>query len=286
MPIHTQVIHSWTEFNEQIFEGSWRENIQRYRFNAVFRGLTNAEHPLLTSLNRLNHPPELTASIEKMLLVSFKRYAHRDAVEGTSDWNWLALAQHHGLPSRLLDWTYSPYVALHFAVGEVPNPNTDGAVWRVDDKSAHQHLPQSFASKVQEEGYNIISVDVLKETANTLTEFDRLGEETFALFFEPPSLTERIINQSALFSVLSNPTEVFDEWLERRNIAHTKFVIPGGLKWEFRDKLDILNINERVLFPGMDGLSRWLKRYYSRAESLRPVDGSQGIADPISNVDE
>ena len=87
---------------------------------------------------------------------------------------------------------------------------------------------------------------------------------TFVVFFEPPSLDERIVNQFALFSL--------DVAARRRastpgSLEHPRpcrrIIIPAGLKWEVRDKLDQANITERVLFPGLDGLSRWLTRYYS-----------------------
>jgi hypothetical protein len=54
-----------------------------------------------------------------------------------------------------------------------------------------------------------------------------------------------------------------DEWLEPRPELARRLVIPGELKWEVRDKLDQANLTERVLFPGLDGLSRWLARYYA-----------------------
>jgi hypothetical protein len=82
-------------------------------------------------------------------------------------------------------------------------------------------------------------------------------------FLEPPSLDERIINQFALFSLLSGPATRFDTWLESHPQAWRKIEVPAELKWEIRDKLDQANITERVLYPGLDGLSRWLKRYYT-----------------------
>jgi hypothetical protein len=95
----------------------------------------------------------------------------------------------------------------------------------------------------------------------SLRAFDRLGRRPFVVFLEPPSLDPRIVNQFALFSLMSSPRATLDEWLATHNVAR-QIRVPAALKWEIRDKLDQLNINERVLFPGLDGLSRWLTRYY------------------------
>jgi hypothetical protein len=76
-------------------------------------------------------------------------------------------------------------------------------------------------------------------------------------------LDDRIVNQFALFSLMSSPTAALDEWLRGHpKLAHP-VIIPASLKWEIRDKLDQANISERVLFPGLDGLCKLLKRYYS-----------------------
>jgi hypothetical protein len=104
---------------------------------------------------------------------------------------------------------------------------------------------------------------MLSRVAQTLAEFDRLADEPFCVFLDPPSLDERIVNQFAAFSMLSSPTAILNEWLIDKPELYRRIVIPAELKWEIRDKLDQMNITERMLFPGLDGLSQYLKRYYS-----------------------
>jgi hypothetical protein len=71
------------------------------------------------------------------------------------------------------------------------------------------------------------------------------------------------VNQYALFSVVSPAEARLDDWLEQHPDLGGRILIPAELKWEVRDKLDQANITERVLFPGLDGISRWLARYYT-----------------------
>ena len=103
---------------------------------------------------------------------------------------------------------------------------------------------------------------MLGRAADTLADFDGLAAGEFVLFFEPPSLDERIVNQFALFSLMSSPTARLDEWLAAHPDCFRRIILPADLKWEVRDKLDQANVTERVLFPGLDGLARWLTRYY------------------------
>jgi hypothetical protein len=91
------------------------------------------------------------------------------------------------------------------------------------------------------------------------------------VFLEPPSLDRRIVNQFALFSLMSSPRATLDDWLARRPGIVRRILIPASMKWEIRDKLDQANVNERVLFPGLDGLSRWLTRYYWRKPARSPA---------------
>jgi hypothetical protein len=103
---------------------------------------------------------------------------------------------------------------------------------------------------------------MLAEAAPDLGDLEQYGGREFVLFVEPPSFDARIVNQYALFSVVSRAETKLDDWIAKHEDIALRVVIPAELKWEVRDKLDQANITERVLFPGLDGISRWLARYY------------------------
>lgn len=250
---------SWNALNDYLYADSWQEPLSRFRSGFAFRGMANAAQDLSTSLMRLQGSVE---HLERALLRTFRRYAQGNVVPGDSVWNWLAVAQHHGLPTRLLDWTYSPYVALHFVTDNLDCYEHDGVVWMLDYVRAKEYLPAVLQQILGDEGADVFTVEMLSQSADSLERFDRLAEEPFLTCFEPPSLDERIINQYALFSLMSSPTAHLDTWLRAYPHLARRIIIPAALKWEIRDKLDQANITERVLFPGLDGLSRWLSRYY------------------------
>ena len=261
-------VTSWNELNERLYEESWQEGLGRFRSNFAFRGMTDAAHDLRTSLMRLGDGFE---KLETPLLRTFRRYAYRYASFEDLTWNWLALAQHHSLPTRMLDWTYSPYVALHFATEDLNAYDTDGVIWCVDYVQTNAFLPESLQNMLVEEGANVFTAEMLHTTAGSLADLDALTEEPFVLFFEPPSLDDRIVNQFALFALMSDPSVRLDRWLRDRPDLWRRIVIPAALKSEVRDKLDQANVTERVLFPGLDGLSRWLQRYYTPKRPAEPT---------------
>ena len=251
-------IESWSELQETLFAESWNASIARFRSNNVFRGVPRVTHALDTSLQTGGF-----VTHEKHLLTSFRKYALRSAVHGDWVWHWLSLAKHHGLPTRLLDWTYSPYVAMHFATHDVHDFDQDGAIWCVDYSVTNELLPRPLKKILEHDGANIFTTEMLNRVAATLDDFDAMGKDDFVLFFEPPSLDERIVNQFALFSLPSSARLPLEDLLHSREATYRRIIIPAGLKWEIRDKLDQANITERVLFPGLDGLSQWLKRYFT-----------------------
>jgi len=255
--LHAQ---SWNQLHDWLFEDAWDDQIGRYRSRCAFRGMSNVNYALETALIRLGGNFE---QLEHHLLRNFKKYAHRSAVKRDSIWEWLAVAQHYGLPTRLMDWTYSPFVAMHFATASVDEMDKDGVIWAVNYVKTHRMLPEILRLDLQAEGANIFTVEMLSKQIASLAELANLSDTCVVLFFEPPSMDDRIVNQYALFSIMSDPKEIMDSWLSNYPDLYRKIIIPKELKWEIRDKLDQANITERVLFPGLGGLSRWLRRHYS-----------------------
>ena len=256
---------SWANAIELLYENSWQQHLQRYRSNFVFRGLSDEVYDLKTSLTRLGGS---FWELEGALLRNFSKYSELgDADRHYSDWKWLTLGQQHGLPTRLLDWTYSPFVALHFATANIQNSHRDGVVWCVDFMKVHNEIPDILKAQQLRAKSNAFTVGMLDTAAKEIHNFDALAEEPFAVFFEPPSMSERIVNQFALFSVMSDPRISIDSWLDSRTDVCRRIIIPKEIKGEIRDKLDQANITERVLFPGLDGMATWLKRHYSPKEN-------------------
>jgi hypothetical protein len=251
---------SWQDALDHLYADSWQPRLKRFRSPLAFRGVARAHHGLRSGLTRIGEDP---AAIERHLLRNFIKYAEeRPDARHDSVWHWLALAQHHGLPSRMLDWTYSPLVALHF-VTELPTAfEEDGVVWCVDYHGARQSLPARLRDVLDREASDVFTPELLADAVRSLDELRAVSDEPALLFLEPPSLDQRIVTQYALFSLLTHADADMQHWVERYPHLCKRVLIPAAIKWEIRDKLDQANVTERVLYPGLDGLCRWLRRYY------------------------
>ncbi|MCX2739073.1 FRG domain-containing protein [Pontibacter anaerobius] len=256
------VVKSWAELQEALFNNSWDDKINRFRSSFVYRGTWSKSFDLGTSIMRIGPKYE---ELEPHLLRNFRKYAYSNSTPGDSIWNWLAVAQHHGLPTRLLDWTYSPYVALHFATANLNHYDKDGCVWCINYVKSSEHLPSTLRNALQEEGSNVFTPEMLEPAAPSFKALKSFQEEEYVVFLEPPSLDARIVHQYALFSMMSDVKAELSMWLQQHPDLYFRVIIPKELKWEIRDKLDQANITERVLLPGLSGLSQWLTRHYTHS---------------------
>ena len=237
----------------------------RYRDSGVYRGGANAEWPLLTSLDTLGGvaPAHGKADLEGHILRNFIRYSRPYfGASPVNDWEVLIAAQHHGLPTRLLDWTYSPMVAAHFATVE-GDKDADRAVWRLDWKAVHRFFQLPERALLIQDLEGVFGQDG-PFTPWTLFE-PRARERHFVCMIEPPSLDERIATQAATFTLCSDNRQPLDQFLEGIGLrsALTRFVIPARDARRLRDQLDLVSVDERRLFPDLDGLAAYLRRYYS-----------------------
>mmetsp|Transcript_523 Transcript_523/g.1302 ORF Transcript_523/g.1302 Transcript_523/m.1302 type:complete len:504 (-) Transcript_523:1693-3204(-) len=299
----TVIARTWPELLRSLDLNSWDSWRGSFQSPFVFRGLPNRAFRLMTSLQRLGHGIGSLAErdMEKAIIRSFRNYSHGALPPGSPLFEWLTLAQHHGCPTRMLDFSYSPLVALHFATSDPIYDDEDGVVWCVQPrkclaasktykelytewkKSAHDsywsvaridqvHSLLAFAYKLQGKDSDVpgFEGDNIGSSMKTLDRLEVLGDSL--VFMEAPALHQRVINQNHVFAFLSDSTKTTDQWLEQHQseCTHRKIVISKHLKQEVRQRLNNFAITERLLFPGLDGTSRWLKKFYTASTAAAP----------------
>jgi type I restriction enzyme M protein len=196
--------------------------------NAVYRGVKDKDFKLEPSIMRLGYSDEdELINAEKRLFKAFKQQAlpHLEYTP-KNDWEWLALAQHHGLPTRLLDWSRNPLVALYFAVEE--DSVTDSAIYVLTDRK------DSIGPDKIDSPLDLKAKDDVRR-------------------YTPDNLTPRIIAQNGLFTAHTNLMTAFTSQ------QMIKFIIPSGLRNKLKKQLSVYGINRFSIYPGLDGLSNHLK---------------------------
>jgi hypothetical protein len=236
----------------------------------LFRGVADYSFNLESSLERSVQ----SLHSENWLIREFQRSVHEYLpVEAhpSNKFEQLSLMQHHGVPTRLIDITKSPYVALYFAASQNfygENNIKDGAIF------AFLHFNLQLAS-IQ----NILKRSKFDFDVNWLNKFIKKDSNVFeqvfykhcddvALIVEPFKVNKRLYSQQGLF-LISNfrhkSTEQIIEQLLPKDLSDgsidgtlLKIRIRGELKMEILKRLDRMNINSSTLFPGIDGFSKYL----------------------------
>lgn len=249
---------------ELLTEQQYEASIKRYRSNYVYRGIPNVDFKLETSIKRNCKGKQ--KELEKVILRSFTKYAAiQDHHISNSVWKQLFIGQQHGLPTRLLDWTFSPTIALHFATsGEqlAFMDQHDAVFWKLDIGEMNSLLPKEYQDVLEKNKAYAFTVDLLDRMAADLDRYDEDMQGKSMVLIEPPSIDERIINQYAYFSIVPREITDIEGYIDANTNNTYKYIIDKDLKWRIRDVLDQMNVNERIVYPGLDGLSTWIKRMY------------------------
>jgi hypothetical protein len=226
------------------------EQKKSYRPDFIFRG-QRTDKPLLPRLARIA-PEGKLLNLEKLIFDEFRRMSHAHAdIDPKAKWDMLSLAQHHGLPTRLLDWTYSALAALWFAVEKEPKKN----------KGVAQNAVVFLLKTKPEDFINEESRESPFESPNTR-------------IYRPQVINRRIAAQAGVFTahqVKVNTKGRAEHLVALEDNTHfkdrlLKFVIPASTFVDLREQLDGCGMNRYSLFPDLDGLCRHLRwRYFERS---------------------
>lgn len=226
----------------------------------VFRGCADRAWGLQPSLLRTSSEPGQDESW-LMELFELRHGAFRDA-GSASGWELYALAQHYGLPTRLLDWSQMPSVGLHFATCEIDHYDVDGVVWIADFEAIHSRLPRLLKDRLHDpkRPFSFDDLADLVAAPPDLAQFSTPDHE-YGLFFQNPFTEKRIGAQRGLFSVMSSPGAALDDEVDSIGDCLKMVVIRKELKAEIRIRLDRDGHGEATFFPdNLDGLCRELRR--------------------------
>jgi len=211
----------------------------------LFRGEPKAGNPLYPSIGRRIADNVIggITPLEDELMFEFKRLATPLLINNlpSDDFEWLFLAQHYGLPTRLLDWTTNPLVGLFFAVEK--DDTFDAILYIVNTPYSDQYwlFDPRTADVIESEQIGISQM------------FPLLPKQKEVIFLRPKYTDQRYLNQKSVFSCQADPFMP----LELENL--TILEIKKEWKSELRRRLRTMGISHSYLYPGLEGISKEIK---------------------------
>ena len=252
---YSEDVYSWTQFAAIISEqkGRW-----------AYRGQRN-DWPLKTSLERVlvNWGIDLSEGpmIEKTIIRDFRRQyrGHDQSLVKTDTLYCLALMQHHGAPTRLLDCTYSPFVAAKFAIEA---GGKDAVIWCFDRRWCYEGVRKVIDDSLIRDR----DTDGLRNDSTFLPLYcDGENRQKFVFLENPFDLNEHLIIQQGVFLCPGDISTCFvaniqamDGFELKENVVKLRLKMDTDQAYEFASMLKSMNINSAALFPGLDGFANSL----------------------------
>ncbi len=227
-----------------------------------FRGQGDSTWELMPSLYR----PTENALFEREMFRDFKlRATAYMESKPDNDLQWLFIMQHHGLPTRLLDWSESHLCALYFAVADM-SQSKDAAVWILEPWSLNENTI-GFHSVPSGDHEGFLKYTLKYPKKEIVRELE--GEKPVAL--RPVSNTRRIVAQNGVFTIHGKETKSIDQIATESKQQHKgkevrleRLVIDGASRFRILKELFLAGITRSTLFPDLDGLSSEIRFRYSK----------------------
>ncbi|MBQ4811107.1 FRG domain-containing protein [Pseudoalteromonas luteoviolacea] len=258
-------IKDWADFERQLTHKHYRK--------WIFRGQSSFDWLLESSLSRAfaeannirssYSSPRSGMAInkrehEKVMIDRFRSNAHlylQHLPPGDDELSWLSIMQHHGAPTRLLDFSFSPYIALYFAL---ESGDGDAALYCINHNALAEADEEYFGK-----GKAIVHSRVM--------DGEEHKDDPCLYAFEPHFSNQRLLSQQGLFVAVNNLNYTHEESLTEYNYKDSdlvKFKIPARLRYSGIRLLHRMNITATNIYPGLDGFCQSLKK--------QPVFGLEG----------
>ena len=213
-----------------------------YGRNHLFRGLKKRAYLLIPKIGRSNYVQRCAGEAEQQL------FALQDLEEQTMNefikmsvphmdlrdmnpWDQWTIGQHHGLPTRFLDWTENPLIAAYFATEDATDYVAVCTIDRTQFNAGTDDIPDVFS----------------------------LPDGDVVILHVPSYINARIIAQKGVFTVHKNPTKPLDQTKINGDFCCVdQLIIPKAAIREFVKDLDWFGINRSFIYPGLDGLAYYL----------------------------
>lgn len=246
-------------------------SLRRFGKRPAWRGHSNAEWEIKPEVFRKIGKNEYD---ESYLINTFKTQAlsrHRKCPNADDYVGWLVLARHYGLPTRILDWSWSPLVAFYFAIQDNDQTNgKDGCLWAL--AAGKMNEAQSGQNAMFTPNSKDIQRFAKAAYGSVASEYLAKHSKHQSLAFVAPEIDLRVTVQQSVFTIHVDGTDLAKiddcaDWL-------TKFTIPHDKKGSLRKDLDRLGIQKAALFPDLGSLAEQLKSRTTKMQVAPRLDAA------------